>query len=224
MSEFLFLENDWLYKKYRYLEFVRSEKWFTFKTALNLLLQRNGKLIVETGTMRLHDDPGGGSTLLFGAFCARYGMRLITVDINPLNLKVAMDETKEFSYCTTYVHSDSVEFLKKYAKDVQYFGKYVGGMFNERIDLLYLDSLDCPVEGDATEAQVHNLNEFKAAEPKMPIGSLLLMDDNNFPNGGKPKLTKAFLVETQSPVAHSDGYSRWHCILDWGQSLWERVA
>ena len=209
MSEFLFLENDWLYKKYRYLEFVRSEKWFTFKTALNLLLQRNGKLIVETGTMRLHDDPGGGSTLLFGAFCARYGMRLITVDINPLNLKVAIDETKEFSQHISFYYSDSVDFLKK---------------FNRRIDLLYLDSLDCPVEGDATEAQVHNLNEFKAAEPKMPIGSLLLMDDNNFPNGGKPKLTKAFLVETQSPVAHSDGYSRWHCILDWGQSLWERVA
>jgi len=206
MSEFLFLENDWLYKKYRYLEFVRSEKWFTFKTALNLLLQRNGKLIVETGTMRLHDDPGGGSTLLFGAFCQRYGMRLITVDINALNLKVAMDETRQFRKYITYVHSDSVEFLKR---------------FDGYIDLLYLDSLDCPAEGDATEAQIHNLNEFKAAEPKMSIGSLLLIDDNNFPNGGKSRLTKSYLLESQSPVAC---FMRWYCILDWGQSLWERVA
>lgn len=197
-KELIFVEEDWIYKRYRHLEFVRSQRYPTFKAALNLFLQGGGKTIVETGTMRLHDDPGGCSTLLFGAFCKRYGKTIYTVDINPMNVKVSMDETKEFKDNITYVVSDSVKFL---------------GEFKEPIDLLYLDSVDCPVVGDATEAQQHQLNEVKAAYPNLHAGSVFLGDDNGFPNGGKTRLSKQFLL----------GTGEWQCVLDYGQTLWMKV-
>lgn len=198
MEDFLFFDRDWLYKLYEYLEFVRSPKYLTFKAALNLFLQANGQIIVETGTQRLKDDPGGCSTTLFGAFCNKYGKKLFTVDVNPLNMKVSMDVTVEFKDCITYVLMDSVEFL-------------LG--FEEPIGLLYLDSLDCPAEGDATEAQIHNLNELKASYKNLHVGSLVLIDDNSFANGGKSRLSKRFLLKSQE----------WQCILDAGQTLWIKV-
>ena len=195
MDDFLFIENDWLYERYSHLEFVKSPKYLTFKAALNLFLQNNGKIIVETGTMRVKDDPSGCSTLLFGAFCKRYGKKLYTVDNNPQHIEISKQETREFRNYITYVMSDSVEFLSK---------------FKEPIDLLYLDSMDCPVEGDATAAQQHQLNEIKAAYPNLHLGSIVLLDDNDFPNGGKTMFAKRYLLGT--------GY--WNCILDHGQSLW----
>ena len=199
LGDFIFFDRDWLYEHFQGLEFVRSPKYFTFKAALNLFLQNNGQIIVETGTQRLKDDPGGGSTTLFGAFCKRYRKRLFTVDINPLNLKVSMDVTKEFKDYITYVLKDSVKFLTN---------------FEREIDLLYLDSLDCPwPPAPAREAQLHNLNEVKAAYDKLHKGSILLIDDNNFANGGKSRLSKRFLLETGD----------WRCILDHGQTLWEKV-
>jgi hypothetical protein len=198
LLDFLFVEKDWLYSKYSRLEFVRSPKYYTFKAALNLFLQNDGNLIVETGTQRLKDDPAGCSTLLFGDFCKRYGKHLITVDINPVNLEVSKQCTAEFKDYITYVLSDSVEFLRH---------------FRQPIDLLYLDSLDCPAEGDASEAQKHNLNELKAAYKNLHQGSVVLLDDNNFQNGGKTRLSKHFLLST----------GEWFCILDSGQSLWVKV-
>ena len=93
---------------------------------------------------------------------------------------------------------DSVKFLKE---------------FNQKIDLLYLDSLDCPLPPeDATEAQTHNLNELKATYDKLHEGSIILIDDNNFENGGKTRLSKQFLLQT----------GQWLCVLDYGQTLWIR--
>jgi len=193
------VDRDWLYRRYSYLEFVRGQKWITFKIALNLFLQNKGELIVETGTQRMRDDPGGCSTTLFGAFCKRYNKHLITVDNNPLNLKTSMDLTKEFKDYITYILSDSVEFLSH---------------FKEPIDLLFLDSLDCPPPPqDATEAQVHQLNELKAAYKNLHIGSIVLLDDNMFSNGGKTRLSKRWLLKSEE----------FSCILDYGQSLWIKV-
>jgi predicted O-methyltransferase YrrM len=197
-ADFVFVERDWLQRRFGYLEFVRSLKYFTLKAALNLLLQNGGKLIVETGTQRTRGDPGGGSTTLFGAFCKRYRRRLITVDNNPQHLETSRECTEEFKEFIEYVLSDSVEFLRN---------------FKEPIDLLYLDSLDCPAEGDATEAQQHNLRELKSAYKNLGVGSIVLIDDNNFANGGKSRLSKYFLLQT----------GEWFCILDAGQSLWVKM-
>lgn len=189
-----------MFKEFKHLEFVQSSKYLTLKAALNLFLQNNGQTIVETGTQRVIDDPGGCSTLLFGAFCERYKRQLITVDNDANHMETSREATKKYKDYITYVLMDSVKFLSE---------------FDKGIDLLYLDSLDCPwPPGDATEAQVHNLNELKAAYDKLHKGSVLLIDDNAFENGGKSRLSKRFLLETRE----------WQCILDHGQTLWMRAS
>ena len=163
-----------------------------------LFMQLDGNLIIETGSIRVKDDPGGAYTPLWGAFCKRYGKRLITVDILPEVTDLCKEVTKEYADHITYVTQDSVEFLKS---------------FDEPIDLLFLDSMDCPLDEPAEEAQRHNFEEFEAARKNLHKNSLLLMDDNNFPNGGKPGITKNYLL-TQPD---------WVCLLDYAQSLWIKV-
>jgi len=198
-GDFIFFENDWMKKQFKHLEIIRSPKYITLKIALNLFLQNGGETIVETGTQRMVDDPGGCSTLLFAAFCERYGRHLITVDNDPEHIETSKKVTEQFKDNITYVLMDSVKFLAE---------------FGNEIDLLYLDSLDCPwPPADATASQVHNLNELQAAYDKLPKGSILLIDDNNFANGGKTRLTKKYLLES----------NEWKCILDYGQTLWLRV-
>ena len=178
---------------------MRGPRYVTLKAALNMFLQNDGKIIVETGTQRVIDDPGGCSTILFGAFCERYKKRLITVDNVVKHMETSKQATQEYKDCITYVLMESVKFLSE---------------FKGEIDLLYLDSLDCPFPpGDATEAQIHNLNELKAAYDKLHKGSILLLDDNDFENGGKTRLSKNFLLKT----------GEWMLILDYAQSLWVKV-
>lgn len=198
-ADFLFWGSDWLYLKFCRIENVRGPRYVTLKAALNMFLQNDGKIIVETGTQRVIDDPGGCSTILFGAFCERYKKRLITVDNVVKHMETSKQATQEYKDCITYVLMESVKFLSE---------------FKGEIDLLYLDSLDCPFPpGDATEAQIHNLNELKAAYDKLHKGSILLLDDNDFENGGKTRLSKNFLLKT----------GEWMLILDYAQSLWVKV-
>ena len=83
------------------------------KAALNLFLQNDGKTIVETGTQRVIDDPGGCSTTLFGAVCKQYDKKLFTVDISPECMEVSKQATQMYKNHITYVVMDSVKFLRK---------------------------------------------------------------------------------------------------------------
>jgi hypothetical protein len=196
MHEFLEINNNWFYEKY----FTNLKKrYFTFKVALNVFLQRDGEIIVETGTQRAKDDWGGGcSTTIFGDFCKYYSKYLYTVDNNAGNLEVSRRETIAFKDFITYELSDSVEYLKR---------------FDSKIDLLYLDSLDCKEDpADCNlEAQTHALNELKAAYDKLSPKAIVLIDDNLFVNGGKTRLGKLWLQKRG-----------WTMLLDYKQSLWMR--
>lgn len=175
-----------------------GERYYTFKMALNWHLQHGGRHIVETGSLREPESwfGVGCSTYLFGEFIWRYGGHLWTCDIDHGVLEQARQETQAFSDQITYVPDDSVNFLSQ---------------FQERIDLLYLDSMDCPRTGDASQAQNHNLQELEAAYPKLGPNAIVLLDDNRFQNGGKPLLSKQFLHE-----------NNWLCLFDWHQSVWAR--
>ncbi|HZU13447.1 MAG TPA: class I SAM-dependent methyltransferase [Chloroflexota bacterium] len=178
---------------------LMKERWVTFKIALNLFLQRHGSVIVETGSERSigHGwDGDGNSTYLFGEILARYGGRLWTCDINPEHTAVARRATEQFTSQITYVTDDSVHFLHA---------------FDRPIDLLYLDSMDCPRDGDATIPQQHNLHELQAALPHLSPSAVILLDDNWYENGGKTRLSKRYLAERG-----------WICLLDSHQSLWMR--
>ena len=193
--------NNWLEEKYK--EGLQISKRFeTYKKAIELNDEREGKIIVETGTIRLANDWGAGmSTLIFGDYARRINGHLFTVDNDGAAIEVCKKETAEFKDVISYVVNDSVAFLMA---------------FNQQIDLLYLDSMDCP-EYDAPDSpqllasQTHQLNEFEAARDKLSDRAVVLLDDNDFENGGKTKLTKVELLK--------HGFTE---VMGGKQSLWIR--
>jgi len=198
MEDFIQFQ-DWFTQKY--IDKSASRFW-TFKAGLNIALQRGAMNFVETGCIRLEDDWGGGmSTWLLGEVCHKYSKHLWTVDISPDNIKLCQKITEAYKDNITYVINDSVAFLKD---------------FNQQIDFLYLDSLDC-LEYDSPDspalisAQEHQLKEVESIWDKLSERAVILLDDNGFANGGKTKLTKQFLKQ-----------NGWIEVLSHHQSLWIR--
>jgi len=159
-----------------------SERYQTQRIALNLVNQfSKDPLFLETGTIRMKDDWGAGmSTLVFSRYVAHHGGRIITVDNNETNMSLCKEVTQEYAKFITYVMENSLHYLSS---------------FNEKIDFLYLDSMDTPIEGDATEAQRHNLNEFLLCEKNLNERAVIMIDDVSFSNGGKAAKTHDYLIE-----------------------------
>ena len=171
-------------------------RYITFKIALNLLHQtKENPTIVETGTNWFNDLGGGRSTNIFGEYLQKYGGKLYTVDIQQKSIDACKEFTKGLEQNIEYVTDDSLHFLEN---------------FHQSIDLLYLDSFDYPIEAvvpgatdkpqkqidqEISDCQNHQLKEIKLAYPNLHVGSIILLDDNQLPGGGKTKLTKEFLVE-----------------------------
>lgn len=192
--------GDWFTKEYRF-KIGEGVRYPSMKIALNLLQQRGGNNIVETGTTRALNDFGGAgmATIFFGDYCKHYGKHLWTVDILPEAIMLSQSLTEDFKDNITYVVDDSLHFLKE---------------FNEKIDLLYLDSYDYPIDENpvgVAASQEHQLKEFKEAEDKLHEDSIVVLDDNAWTNGGKCALTKEYLIE-----------KGWICLWDDFQSVWIR--
>lgn len=140
--------------------------------------------IVETGTLRgvlAEAIPGdGGSTCLWGFFCKLTGNKCYTVDILPDAIENCRKWTQEYKESINYVVSDSVSFLEN---------------FNDRIDLLFLDSFDSPPQF-MEQASQHQLKEIESCYDKLKPGTLILLDDAPPGlNGGKVKYSVNFLNE-----------------------------
>lgn len=200
MRDFLNV-HSWFEQKYKEQS---DSRYITLKTALNIFLQRMGHTIVETGTTKWPDDWGSGmATLLFAEVVSKYGGKVYTVDNYPLHIENCRQITEPFADKIEYVLSDSLEFLKN-------FEKWEKG----KIDLLYLDTMDYPLtleEGPVEICQQHQLEELKLAYPHLSRQAVVLLDDNDFPDGGKTKLAKGFLRK-----------KKWTLVLDTQQSLWIR--
>ena len=133
-----------------------------------ILDQKKNKdfFIVETGCMRadhgqlaLGDD--GASTYIFDDFINFYDGEVVSVDINPDNVKHAQ---KMVSDRTTVYCSDSVEFLWNIPE-------------KRKIDLLYLDSYDFEPD-NPIPSQKHHLKELTAVMKNLRKGSIIMVDDN----------------------------------------------
>lgn len=194
LDDFVYIENDWFRKKYA----KKSRgRFLTFKIALNWFYQHGGKNIVETGTTKEFDDWGAGmSTVLFAEVIEKYGGELWTIDNSKDAIEMCKAITAEWADRITYLHRDSVFVLRE---------------FRRKIDLLYLDSMDCPIDPkkDPRPPQMHQLREIQAAYSKLHDNSIVLLDDNDFLNGGKTRLSKRWL-EKQG----------WTCLLDSQQTVW----
>jgi predicted O-methyltransferase YrrM len=162
-----------------------NHRYKTFLLALSLLEERKAQVLVETGTSREGDvfcRGDGCSTLIFGAWARDHRAELYSVDISARNLENAKTAVLNHVRRTHNIHficSDSVSFLSS---------------FHKPIDFLYLDSFDYD-ENDPLPSQIHHLNEIKAALPFLTETSIVMIDDCDFPNGGKGKLAIEWLLE-----------------------------
>lgn len=168
----------------------------TFKLALSLLYTNTDyPTILETGTVRMDNDFGAGySTYIFSECVYIFGGKLITIDNSLQNIKTSQRITLKYAENVTYIHDDSIHAINE---------------FTDTIDLLYLDSYDCPIEGDASDAQLHNLNEFMVAENKLSNNKLILIDDVDFANGGKGMKTHEYLLKNSYKMLLKGQQSIW---------------
>ncbi|MGC4192909.1 MAG: class I SAM-dependent methyltransferase [Thermomicrobiales bacterium] len=176
-----------------------GDRFVSFKMAIGMYLQRDGRVIVETGSLR---SPGnwigdGGSTYVFSEVLAHYGGKLFSCDLDPVVIQTARDTVSGLGVDVVFECGDSLRFLEG---------------FSQEIDLLYLDSFDCSPNGSSVAAQEHNANEFVMAEDKLSRDALVVLDDNHYSNGGKTFKTKRLLLERG-----------WTCLFDGRQSVWLRT-
>lgn len=230
MHNFVNPKKSWFFNKY-YRDLGMDPfdygRFSTFQIALNLYLQREGLVIVETGCQRELDDWGAGcSTQLFYEFTQQYGGQLYSIDINKENIQLA----KTIAPTAQFLYGDSI-------KQLEILGSCICA------DLLYLDSLDYPY-GPILEKYggKENLNESLEILKTVPDDEILeefeslvlpcqehcrselitafefdllqdhtvvLIDDANLAGGGKARLAKEWLVQ-----------KGWHCVLDAYQTLW----
>lgn len=202
----------------------------TMQMALTLLENRCGRHIIETGTMRMADDWGAGcSTLIFAEYCRAHECRLATVDLFPRNIEMSKKLTADYADLIEYVTCDSVEYLKTlesnsvdllYLDSVDY--PYVelldiyGGRHNLKLAMEILADLGdeeiLKRHGDLIlPCQLHCANEVLAAFHTLHENSIVLIDDDHIPGGGKPRLAKHLLDE-----------KGWTEVLKNQQSLWIR--
>ncbi|MBG6132343.1 putative O-methyltransferase YrrM [Aquimarina sp. EL_43] len=159
----------------------------TFSKTLQLLNERNAKILVETGTSRnglKATKTDGGATIVFGKWAKENNAKLHSVDISKDSVQGAQEAVQEENLqdSTTVYLGDSLDFLKN---------------FNESIDFLYLDSYDYSKTDIEIQkkSQEHHLQEFILAEDKLHDKSIVLIDDCRLPGGGKGKTVVEYMLK-----------------------------
>ena len=172
-----------------FLDYYNHPKNFRFKSFEFALLEaqkRNHKVFVETGVARGKQKflffsrinwKDGMSTLIFSDYARHINGKLISCDINSKNINNAKKFTKRNKEFINFVTDDSVNFLSK---------------FNKKIDFLYLDSLD----GQYENASKHQLEEIKVAFRYLHKDSLVLLDDK----GDKTNLSIDYLLKNNFKI------------------------
>ncbi len=171
----------------------KNIRFVSFKKTFDVCLQRNLKIIVETGTARgktkflffkKYNWKDGMSTPMFAEFANYVKGKLHTCDISLENINNAKKFTKNFSKNIEYYVQNSLDFLNE---------------FKQPIDLLYLDSLDGHNIKTASE---HQLNEIKIGLNKLHNNSLILLDDK----GSKTILSVNYLLKKNYKILFETDY------------------
>ena len=235
IKEFVYNDKNRFRARYHDVMAGSGSRYWTFKTALNLLLQRGNLKILETGSQRLPADWGAGcSSQVFGDFCSRYGGHLISIDISRENADFCSGLMAELGYSAQHkmICADSVAGMEE-------IRKAGSGVFG----LIVLDSFDFPlgelleIYGGKTDldgalaklkqmtteevvtkhgsiilpCQEHCLKEAKVADNLLDRDGLLLIDDTDLAGRGKGRLAIEWLL--------SNG---WEIILEDYQTLFQR--
>ncbi len=157
----------------------KNFRFDSFKFALNEAYKRNHRILVETGVSRGKQKlfffvkknwKDGMSTMIFSDYAKFTNGHLYTCDISKKNLNNAKKFIGNKNDHVTFIQEDSVNFLKN---------------FRNKIDFLYLDSLD----GQFAQASEHQLREINFGINLLKQNSLILLDDK----GNKTNLSLDFL-------------------------------
>ena len=169
----------------------------SFRLCMNLMEERNAKVLVETGVARKglrNTKYDGASTIVFGLWSKLHDAYLYSVDIDPIAVEEARKEVEknELSQVVELHVSDSVAYLQR---------------FKQKVDFLYLDSYDYPKHDRAEQiaSQEHHLKEIKAIENQFHDKTVILIDDCDKPGGGKGKLVIDYMKSKEWKVIYK-GY------------------
>jgi len=210
-------------------------RWATFKTALNLFSQRKTQTIVETGCMSQEDWGAGCSTKLFVEHINKTDGRLHTVDNSPEHIEKCRKLTDGYEKHINYHTMCSLDFfgnerpqtISTYGVDLLYLDSFdypYGRMLEEyggKTDIEQARTIMCGLSEEEivkrhrdiiSPCQEHCLEELKAAWNYLNPGAIVLIDDNDLPGGGKPRLAKKYLADSGIFL----------CVLDAYQTLWLR--
>ena len=165
-----------------------DKRYPSFLYVLDLMTERQAKVIVETGTARNGQDNclgDGCSTIILGEWAKDHDAVLYSVDIDPQAIANARQAVAVFNDKVNFIVSDSVALLKNFRQ------------YNQQIDFLYLDSFDVD-RNNPDPSQQHHLKEIKAAYPFLGKNSIIMIDDCFEPEQGcktgKGKLVIEFLL------------------------------
>ena len=164
----------------------KNIRFKSFEFALLEASRRNHKTLVETGTTRGKKKfiffrkinwLDGMSTLIFSDYAKFVNGHFYSCDIEQKNIDTAKKFTRKNSNFITFIKDDSLNFLEN---------------FNQKIDFLYLDSLD----GQDPNASKHQLLEIQNAENKLHSKSLILLDDK----GSKTNLSIDYMLSKKFKI------------------------
>ena len=194
--------NNKLEIKYKIFDFINNSKLLSRKASFletfSYIFEYKNIFdfsIIETGTIRGKKEeyiPGdGGSTVLWGFFCSLTNNIVHTIDLSSEAIDTAKWWTKEYSNFIKYINEDSISFLTN---------------FNNKIDLLYLDSFDSG-PGFEEKAAQHQLKEIESIYEKLKKDTMILLDDApNDLSGGKVKYSYKYLIDKNAKkIYHKDG-------------------
>jgi hypothetical protein len=222
-----------------YLDGYLGNRLLPTRVAISLFLQREGKVIVETGCQHHENDWGAGcSTQILSRVVQKVGGVFHTIDIDASKIEVAKTfvpsdveahfhakdsivALREIIGPVDYLYLDSwdypyVDIVRKYQRPGEIF------MDTQIRTKLGVDVLGKDVEKQDQEilerysdvilpCQEHCLREVQAAMPKLSQKCIVVFDDAHYPGGGKSRLAREYLVEKD-----------WHVVFDGSQSVWIR--
>ena len=144
---------------------------------------RGRDIIIETGTARQFNNwEGDGQSTLIWDFFTRIltSLAVLSIDIND---EAVFNASIQVSNKVKFCIGDSLKVLPELSDSVL-----------ARTSLLYLDSFDWTPELQEASSE-HHLKELLAVWERLPIGTLVVVDDCHSKTQGKHTAVAAFFVQ-----------------------------
>ncbi|MDP1880535.1 MAG: hypothetical protein Q8K60_06320 [Parachlamydiaceae bacterium] len=167
---------------------TNNKNYPAYTAILNLLNEKNVKVIVETGVAKgdgnLVDEKG--STFIFADWASQNGASFYSVDVSSLVVETAKRATLIYGTKMHIVQSDPIEFLKK---------------FDKMIDFLYIDNMNLD-SNNIKFSYTSHLKKIVAAFPRLHDNSIVMV--NNTDSSTASNLAIKFLIARGWVILHND--------------------